>query len=324
MQLTMPVLMIAGGVIAMLMLLVAAFSTPSTVKAQSRRLSGLRERHGGSSVTVEAQMRKLIANRPSAARTGAARLIPSPAELQKRIAMTGKDWKVKNYFIACAVIFVVVASLLLLKGAPLGLALILPLLLALGLPHMFIGYMIKRRVQDFNTRFPDAIELMVRGLRSGLPISETLSVVASELPGSIGAEFKAIIDRIRIGRTMDEALQEASDRLGTAEFQFFCITLAIQRETGGNLAETLANLAEVLRKRAQMKLKIKAMSSEAKASAWIVGVLPFIVFAMMYVINPPYLAGFFVDPRLIAVGLGGMGWMGLGVFWMSRMINFEI
>ncbi len=123
---------------------------------------------------------------------------------------------------------------------------------------------------------------------------------------------------------MDEALQETADRLGTPEFQFFCITLAIQRETGGNLAETLSNLADVLRKRAQMKLKIRAMSSESKASAYIVGALPFLVFGMICWINPHYLGSFFTDDRLIVAGLGGVVWMGIGVLIMAKMVSFEI
>ena len=133
-----------------------------------------------------------------------------------------------------------------------------------------------------------------------------------------------VSDKMKIGRTMEVALQETADRLGTAEFQFFVITLAIQRETGGNLAETLANLADVLRKRAQMKLKIKAMSSESKASAWIVGSLPFIVFLLVWWISPAYMNNFFTDQRLIIAGLGGVVWMGIGVFIMAKMVNFEI
>ena len=184
--------------------------------------------------------------------------------------------------------------------------------------------MIKRRVGKFTARFPDAIDLMVRGLRSGLPISETLGIVADELPGAIGDEFRTVSDKMKIGRTMEAALQETADRLGTPEFQFFVITLAIQRETGGNLAETLANLSEVLRKRAQMKLKIKAMSSESKASAWIVGSLPFIVFGLIWFINGKYMQTFFVDERLMIAGGGGLVWMGVGVFIMAKMVDFEI
>ena len=133
-----------------------------------------------------------------------------------------------------------------------------------------------------------------------------------------------MVERIKIGRTMEEALQQTADRLDIPEFNFFCITLAIQRETGGNLAETLSNLSDVLRKRSQMKLKIKAMSSESKASAYIVGSLPFLVFAMIWWINPNYLGAFFVDERLMVIGLGGLVWMGLGVFIMAKMVSFEI
>jgi tight adherence protein B len=133
-----------------------------------------------------------------------------------------------------------------------------------------------------------------------------------------------VTDKMKIGRTMEGALQDTADRLGTPEFQFFCITLAIQKETGGNLAETLGNLAEVLRKRAQMKLKIKAMSSESKASAYIVGALPFIVFGMIWMVNSEYMRNFFVDERLMFTGIAGLIWMGIGAFVMAKMVSFEI
>jgi tight adherence protein B len=148
----------------------------------------------------------------------------------------------------------------------------------------------------------------------------------------VGEEFRLVTERIKIGKTMDQALSETAERLGTPEIQFFCITLNIQRETGGNLAETLANLANVLRQRAQMKLKIRAMSSEAKASAWILGALPFVVFALISWLNFSYMTSFFTaDPDglfglslMQIVGLGGMCWMSIGVFIMAQMINFEV
>jgi tight adherence protein B len=140
----------------------------------------------------------------------------------------------------------------------------------------------------------------------------------------VGEEFKLVTDRIKVGKTMEDALQDTADRLDMSEFSFFCITLAIQRETGGNLAETLSNLSDVLRKRAQMKLKIRAMSSESKASAYIVGSLPFFVFVMIWWINPKYVGQFFVDERLIVAGLGGLVWMAIGGFIMAKMVSFEI
>jgi tight adherence protein B len=220
--------------------------------------------------------------------------------------------------------FVVATGAMLIVRAPFLMAGLVGLLLSLALPYLVVGLTIKRRVAAFNSRFPDAIDLLVRGLKSGLPVTETFQVVSQELPGPVGEEFKGVIERIRIGNTMEAALQESAEMLGTPEFQFFCITIQIQRETGGNLAETLANLSDVLRKRAQMKLKIRAMSSEAKASAYIVGALPFFVFGVVWTVNPGYLAGFFVEQRLIIAGIGGLIWMSIGAGIMAKMVNFEI
>jgi len=244
--------------------------------------------------------------------------------LRKRLEMTGKDISLAKYALICLGLLFFITAAFALRGAPIMLSLLLGMFFGIGGPHFVIGKMIKRRVNKFNSNFPDAIELMVRGLRSGLPITETLGIVASEIPGPVGLEFRIVADKMKIGRTMEAALQETADRLGTPEFQFFVITLAIQRETGGNLAETLSNLADVLRKRAQMKLKIRAMSSESKASAYIVGSLPFVVFTLVYMINPHYMGGFFTDQRLIVAGIGGMIWMAIGAAIMAKMVNFEI
>jgi tight adherence protein B len=320
----MSIIMLGSGALLAIALLFLAFSGPSQGKAYHRRLDELRERHSGVSNSVEKQMRKMIASKPAPNQRGKSSLIPNPELLAKRIQRTGKSWTLQNYVLACIGIAVVSASALMMKGAPVVLGLLAGLVLGLGLPHMVIGFLIGKRIGDFNLRFPDAIELMVRGLRSGLPISETLGIVGKELPGAVGNEFQFVADKIRIGRTMDEALQDAADRLNVAEFQFFCISLAIQRETGGNLAETLSNLADVLRKRSQMKLKIRAMSSESKASAYIVGSLPFIVFGLLYTMNPGYIGDFFIDERLMIIGLGGLVWMGIGVAIMAKMVSFEI
>ncbi len=319
-----PMIPIAAGAIAALMLLFFAFSGPSSGKAQTRRINTLKERHGAGVSPVEAQMRKITSARPGDAKAGLGKLIPNPALLQKRLTMTGKTWTLNAYLGVCLAIFVVIAGGIIAKGAPILLGIFAGLALGLFVPHFIVGSLIKKRVANFTKAFPDAIDLMVRGLRSGLPITEALTIVSAEIEGPVGIEFKAVSDGIRIGKTMDEALQETAERLGTPEFQFFCITIAIQRETGGNLAETLSNLSDVLRKRAQMKLKIKAMSSEAKASAYIVGALPFIVFGLVYTMNPEYVGGFFTDQRLMVAGLGGLLWMSMGVAMMAKMINFEI
>jgi tight adherence protein B len=317
------ILFVVAG--AALLLIAKSYRGPTASQTVKRRVEQIKERHGDVIAGhAQAQIRKLFAQRATRLEGYASTLIPKPALLRRRLEMTGKDISLAKYGLISLGIGITAATLLMTRGAPILLALFAGLFVGIGGPHFIVGKMINRRVAKFNSNFPDAIELMVRGLRSGLPITETLGIVAGEIAGPVGLEFRAVADKMKIGRTMEVALQESADRLGTAEFQFFVITLAIQRETGGNLAETLSNLADVLRKRAQMKLKIRAMSSESKASAYIIGCLPFVVFTLVWFINPTYMGGFFTDDRLIVAGLGGMVWMGIGAFIMAKMINFEI
>lgn len=318
-------MMIALGVLAVLGLGYTVLSGPSVGKAYKRRLELLKERHGDQvAASAQAQIRKLLAKRQSRMDDTMSSLIPKPALLRRRLEQTGKDISLQKYATVSVGLTSVVMMFLLFQGAPFLLALLFGMFVGIAIPHFVIGVLIKRRLKQFTSNFPDAIELMVRGLRSGLPITETLGIVSSEVPGPVGIEFRAVSDKMKIGKTMEAALQDTADRLGTPEFQFFVITLAIQRETGGNLAETLSNLADVLRKRAQMKLKIRAMSSESKASAMIVGSLPFCVFGMVWMINPGYMSGFFSDERLMVAGIGGLIWMSIGAFIMAKMVNFEI
>jgi tight adherence protein B len=316
--------LVAFGLMAIMTLGYLAFAGPSAAKESQRRLQALRYRHSESTNDkVEAQLRKAVAARKPTMHqiAGSESRI---AALALRLHRTGKDWSLSQYLYASLGIALAMTAIVFIKTHSPLLSLGVGLFAGAGVPHMAVNHFIKKRTGKFTTKFPDAIELLVRGLRSGLPVSETLGVVASEVPGPVGEEFKLVTERIRIGKTMEDALQETADRLNTAEFSFFVITLAIQRETGGNLAETLSNLANVLRMRAQMKLKIRAMSSESKASAYIVGSLPFIVFGMIYWINPKYLGGFFTDDRLIVAGLGGLTWMAIGAFIMAQMVSFEI
>lgn len=322
-----PILMVGLGAAAVLALLALALSGPSAQRASARRLTSLRDRHlvsASGTNAMEAQLRRISTTQASGFELTLTRLLPNQAQLEKRLAMTGKSWTVGQYGLATLGLGLAVAVLLLVKGAPLLLALVFGAFVGLWLPHFVVGKFIKRRIAKFTAAFPDAIDLLVRGLRSGLPITETMGVVGQEVDGPVGEEFRGISDKMKIGRTLDAALQETADRLGTPEFQFFTITIAIQRETGGNLAETLNNLSDVLRKRSQMKLKIKAMSSESKASALIVGSLPFIVFGLVWFINNTYMMHFFTDQRLIVAGGGGLVWMGIGAFIMAKMVNFEI
>ncbi|WP_353230295.1 type II secretion system F family protein [Novosphingobium sp.] len=319
-----PLMILVFGVTFMLGLVMILLSGPSASREGSRRLQAVRLRHSDNAVDkVEAQYRKAVAAR----KPGTYKSSGSQTRIEAltlRLHRTGKKWTVAQYFYATFGLIVGITLLVWLKSGSLPLGLAVGVMLGAGVPHMVVNMAINKRTKNFITRFPDALELLVRGLRSGLPISETLGVVASELPGPVAEEFKLVNDRIRLGRTMDESLTDTAERLNLAEFSFFCITLAIQRETGGNLAETLGNLADVLRKRAAMKLKISAMSSESKASAYIIGSLPFIVFFLIYSINPYYMGAFFHDERCIIALVGAAVWLSIGAFIMRQMINFEI
>ena len=317
-------LLVAAGMMAVMVLGYAVVTGKSPARESQRRLQAVRYRHSESTSTkVESQLKKAIASRKPRMHRVAGSGSRTEA-LQIRLHRTGKGWTLSQYFYTSLGIALALTVLVYLRSGAVMLSLGVGLFMGAFIPHFMVNHFIKKRTTNFNAKFPDAIELLVRGLRSGLPVAETLGVVATEVPGPVGEEFKSVVERIKIGRTMEESLQVTADKLGTPEFQFFVITLAIQRETGGNLAETLSNLSDVLRKRAQMKLKIKAMSSESKASAYIVGSLPFIVFLMIMWMNPGYVGGFFTDERLIVTGIGGLVWMSIGGFIMAKMVSFEI
>jgi tight adherence protein B len=320
----MQLVLVAGGLMALMIVGYVVLSGKSPGKEGQRRLQAVRYRHSESTNDkVESQLKKAIAARKPKFHKVAGSTSRVEA-LQIRLERTGKGWTLSQYCYTSLGIALTITALLYLKTGAALLSLGIGVVVGAGIPHFLVGFFVNRRINQFTTKFPDGIELLVRGLRSGLPVAETLGVVANEVPGPVGEEFKTAVERMKIGRTMEESLQVTADKLGTAEFQFFVITLAIQRETGGNLAETLSNLSDVLRKRAQMKLKIKAMSSESKASAYIIGSLPFIVFGMIWWINPSYAGAFFIDERLIVTGLGGMCWMAIGAFIMAKMVSFEI
>ncbi len=191
-----------------------------------------------------------------------------------------------------------------------------------GLPKLVLGRMASRRQNAFTSNFAEAIDVITRGIRSGLPVGECLNVIAREFEGPVGEEFTMIVEGQRLGMGLDDILARALQRIPTPEFKFFAIVLQIQKQTGGNLADTLENLSEVLRDRKRMKDKVKALSSEAKSSAGIIASLPFLVLGMLSVVNADYVNTLFTDGiHLVFIGLGMMG---VGVFVMAQMIDFEV
>ncbi len=253
------------------------------------------------------------------------RVIPRPAALRARLQRTGKLISIGEFALASMVVAALATYLVhRFSGISWAPSVLAGVGVGLGLPHMVIGFMIKRRVKKFVDLFPEAIELIVRGLKSGLPVQESIVVVGREINDPVGIEFRQIADAIKIGTSIEESMWATSARLDIPEFKFFVISLAIQRETGGNLTETLSNLAEILRKRRQMKLKVKAMSGEAKASALIIGSLPFVMFGILLTLNADYVLQLFDEARGIMLVSFGLFWMSLGFLSMAKMIRFEI
>lgn len=322
---TMILAAVVGIVFLTLALGLAAAFDPNR-RILRRRIAEVQFRHAPASITENADLRRDVHTGSfSIFEQLAKRLIPDPQVLAKKLARTGRSISIGAYAAAVTAI-----AVFLFFGLNFGLgfglmaSLSLGVIVGLAVPHTAVNIMGARRINKFTAILPDAIDLLVRGLRSGLPISECIASVGREVADPVGVEFRAVAEGVRLGQTLEDALWDTAERLDTAEFKFFVISLAVQKETGGNLAETLGNLSEILRKRKQMKLKIKAMSSEARASAYILGSLPFIMLGIISVLNTEYAMTLFTEPRgRVAAGVGfGMMLVGWGV--MFKMVRFEI
>ena len=186
-----------------------------------------------------------------------------------------------------------------------------------------VGFLAKRRTKKFTEAFSDAIDVIVRGIKSGLPVHDCLKIIGRESPEPLGSEFVRLVENIGMGMSVDQALEQMFSRMPTPELRFFTIVMAIQQKTGGNLAEALNNLSQVLRSRKLMREKIKALSSEAVASSFIIGSLPPGVVLLIMVTSPSYMAIMYSDPRGHLIMMFGAFWMALGIFVMRKMINFK-
>ena len=253
------------------------------------------------------------------------RILPRPDALSVKLERTGYAIPLWAYAAFCLLLTVCGAlAVQQVLGLALFFSLVAGALFGVGVPHMMVGWLAKRRTAKFLTLLPEAVDLMVRTVKSGLPVAEAITLAGRDMAPPAGDEFRRIADNMQIGRTLEEALGESAQRLSIPEFDFLVISLSLQRETGGNIAETLSNLSTMLRRRQQMKLKVRALSSEARASAWIVGLLPFGMFAVLFVVNQPYLMSLINDPRGLVLLAGGLGCQFIGVMVMRSMSRFEI
>ncbi len=315
------------GIFACVFIILTALAAASGLLGKNNKIVGkkldkIKARHGIDKNHAEERAKKNLFVKKETSLFD--RFIPKPDELRRRLDKTGMNISFKKYVIATiitAILFTVIMKLL--SGMDMMPSVMVGIFAGLFIPHFYISRVVKKRLAKFTEQFPEAIDLIVRGLRAGLPVTESIHAVAKEMQAPIATEFGMIADEIKLGKTMDEALWSTAKRLDTPDFKFFVISLSVQQETGGNLAETLSNLTEILRGRTKLKLKIRAMISEGKASAYIIGSLPFIMCGLLSAMNYEYMSVMFTDPRGQIALVGAAIWMGIGVFILAKMINFE-
>ena len=245
-------------------------------------------------------------------------------EIRIELLQAGLSISVRQYLIITGIVGTGIFGISLLFDLSIIIAVALALTGTFGIPKLFIRLMADSRRKKFTQNFADAVDIMVRGVKSGLPVSECLAIIGRESPEPVGEIIRILVEGQKIGIAMEDLLARGLERMPTSEFKFFTIVLLIQQQTGGNLAETLEGLSAVLRERKKLKDKAKALSSEAKSSAGIIGSLPFLVGALVWLLNPDYIGLLFTEQAGNIALIGGLCWMGIGILVMSKMINFKI
>jgi len=317
----------AASVALILCLVIYAVSEGASGRRFKRRLAGVRDRAQGV-VSAEAAVSRSLARQQSATPRIdriARQWLPRRDMLAHRLARTGRRISVGQYSMTGVGLAVLVA-ITLICTTPIGIvaSLAVGLLIGTALPHMAVARMGKRRVAAFVRLFPEAIDLMVRALRSGLPISEAIIGAGREIGDPVGDELGRVEAGMRMGRDLEGLLWDIANRIDVPEFRFFIIALSVQRETGGNLAETLANLADVLRRRRQMRAKVRAMSSETRATTMILAGMPVLVIVMLALPSPHYLTPLYSDMRGFLLDGLALVMLATGVGIMTKMARFEI
>ncbi len=245
------------------------------------------------------------------------------APLRIRLIRAGLNIKPRTFYLLSLAAGLAGGLIVLITGSSPLVSLIAAFACGVGLPRWVLARMIRRRQAKFLVEFAHAIDIIVRGIKSGLPLSDCLNIIATESPEPIRSEFIDLVEQQKVGVPLQRAFERMSERMPLQEVNFFAIVIAIQAQTGGNLAEALSNLAQVLRDRYRMQAKVKAFSAEAKASAMIIGALPPSVMLIVFFTSPDYISLLWREPvgnvMLMASGV----WMLVGIFVMRKMINFD-
>jgi tight adherence protein B len=244
-------------------------------------------------------------------------------DLQTRIEQAGLNISKGNFLIIFAVLAVVVGAAIYLKFQNPILAGLVAVTIGVGMPNLVLARMRTRRIRKFIDALPAALDIIVRGVRAGLPVNDTLRIIANEASEPVRSEFRRVVEQQTLGISVPEALQKLALRVPATETNFFAIVIEIQTKAGGNLSEAIANLSKTVRDRKKMKAKIGAMSMEALASAAIIGAVPFVVSGALYVTSPKYMSLLFTTSHGRIVTLVGLCWMAIGAAMMKKMINFD-
>lgn len=286
------------------------FAAPVVVRAAADREAQSQARRG-----QVAQSLKDIENREKARHK---------VTIEGRIEQAGLTWSRKQYWLVGIAMGIALASVLLIVSGNLVVVLVGLLVGLFALPRWYLAYRGRKRMLRFTNEFPNALDVIVRGIKSGLPLNDCVRIIANEAQEPVKTEFRLIVEAQTLGLSLTDAATRLYERMPCAEANFFGIVLAIQQKTGGNLAETLANLSRVIRERRKMRDKIKAVSMEAKASAAIIGSLPPAVAGLVYLTSPGYMDALWTTDTGRVALVGCAVWMTVGVLVMRKMINFEI
>lgn len=244
--------------------------------------------------------------------------------LEQKLEQAGLSFGPREFYIGSAVCAATFGFIGLISGQQLAITVGLLFIGGFGMPNWFVGFATSRRRKKFVDEFSNAIDVIVRGVKSGLPVNECLKIIAAEAPKPINEEFHQLVEGFRVGLSLEQGMTRMYERMPLQEVSFFGIVLMIQQKTGGNLAEALTNLAGVLRGRKLMEGKIKALSAEAKASAMIIGALPFLVMGAVKVASPDYLTPLFTTPQGNFILIGAGVWMATGIFVMKQMMQIKV
>jgi tight adherence protein B len=292
------------------------------LKRRVAQIAGGREQSAVAGVRGASSKRRALQARIEGEKKGARRAWAWT--LREQLRQAGLRWDLRHYLAANLALGLLGALFAWIGQMPPFAMPLAAAIVGFGFPKMVVNILAARRIGRFTAQFAEALDIVVRGIRSGLPLGECIAIIGRDLPAPLGAEFRLIAEDQRLGLTLQESLERAVERMPTADFKYFAIVLAIQQQTGGNLAETLAKLADVLRSRKRLRDKVKAFSSEATASAAIIGSLPILVAGMLFLVGRDYVMVLFTTAQghfLIAIGLVMML---AGALVMRKMINFDV